>query len=239
MPDMDDDRPPSRTESYRNAVATGAPSSTDLQPAAHRSGNNGEQAREARQLAVPHEAGEAPGARPNRPVAKKGRKTKSKSGPPPHPPPDTADAQYDEHFQTQVALAKRFSASNIDAENPRESRGLSSAEAARLLERDGPNALSPPPKPPILYLLVKQFLNPFPILLLVAGGLSFVAYGVTGDLDVLIAAAVLVGIVFINALLSFRQELKSARVQDLFKVRKEEGGNAASVFWGARQWQCF
>ena len=53
--------------------------------------------------------------------------------------------------------------------------GLSDGEAARRLERDGPNQLDPPRRPPLLLRLLGQFQDPMILVLLAAAGLSLAA----------------------------------------------------------------
>lgn len=73
-----------------------------------------------------------------------------------------------EHKVPVEELAKRL---NTDPES-----GLSAAEAALRLERDGPNMLSPPKVTPWWVKLGAQFLNFFALLLQVASVLCFIGY---------------------------------------------------------------
>ena len=50
----------------------------------------------------------------------------------------TGEIQYDEHLLTPAEVAKRYGV-EIDAANPLKSKGLTSAEAASRLARDGHN----------------------------------------------------------------------------------------------------
>ncbi len=96
-------------------------------------------------------------------------------------------------------------------------KGLSAAEAATRLAKDGPNELPPPPRPSTLKQFVSQFTNPIVLTLLVAAviaivdGLSrtFEPFAVRfGD-----ATAILV-IVAMNALLGFFQERRAEAALD-------------------------
>lgn len=58
------------------------------------------------------------------------------------------------------------------------SQGLSSAQAAELLARDGPNALSPPKEAPEIIKFLKQMVGGFSILLWVGAILCWIAYGI-------------------------------------------------------------
>ena len=80
--------------------------------------------------------------------------------------------------------------------------GLSDGEAARRLERDGPNQLSPPRRPPLLLRLLGQLQDPMILVLLAAAGLSLAASGGRDWLD----GAIILIIVAVNAVLSITQE---------------------------------
>ena len=80
--------------------------------------------------------------------------------------------------------------------------GLSDGEAARRLERDGPNQLDPPRRPPLLLRLLGQFQDPMILVLLGAAGLSLAASGGRDWLD----GAIILIIVAVNAVLSITQE---------------------------------
>ena len=80
--------------------------------------------------------------------------------------------------------------------------GLSKAQAAEILKRDGPNELEKPPKPSLLMLFVMQ-LTGFVIILLVCAAIASVAVNATGPnksdpLSYTTGMAIFV-IVFINA----------------------------------------
>ena len=80
--------------------------------------------------------------------------------------------------------------------------GLSDGEAARRLERDGPNQLSPPRRPPLLLRLLGQLQDPMILVLLAAAGLSLAASGGRDWLD----GAIILIIVAVNGVLSVTQE---------------------------------
>lgn len=96
--------------------------------------------------------------------------------------------------------------------------GLTTAEAAIRLERDGPNMLSPPKVTPWWIKLGAQFLNFFAILLQVAAVLCFVGYALEPEaVDNLYLGIVLVVVVVITAVFSFFQEFKSEKTMEKFK----------------------
>ena len=57
-------------------------------------------------------------------------------------------------------------------------QGLSKEKAAEILERDGPNALSPPPTTPEWVKFCKQLFGGFALLLWFGSVLCFIAYGI-------------------------------------------------------------
>jgi Mg2+-importing ATPase len=77
--------------------------------------------------------------------------------------------------------------------------GLSQQEARRRLKAVGPNLLKPQRKTGTIFLLLSQFKSPIILILLFASGLSFYLGDTTN-------AAIIIGIVLINGLLSFWQE---------------------------------
>ena len=88
------------------------------------------------------------------------------------------------------------------AELKADDRGLTSAEAAARLDRFGPNRLPEAPRRGPLARLVAQFNNPLILVLLVAGV-------VTALLEHYLDAAVIFGVVVINAVIGFVQEGKA------------------------------
>jgi len=122
-------------------------------------------------------------------------------------------AQSDDHFLAFDALSERFPDSHINAAAPKESKGLTSEKAAELLAIHGRNALKPPKRDPLWLTFLKQFRDPFLILLIIAGILSFGLYGYDTTVKTnLYAAIALVLVVVLTALFTFVQEIKAANV---------------------------
>jgi magnesium-transporting ATPase (P-type) len=90
---------------------------------------------------------------------------------------------------------------------PRDAIGLTSAEAAARLARDGPNRLPPPRRRSAIRRFAHQLLHFFALMLWVAGGLAFVA-GLP-ELGVAIFA-----VIFLNAVFSFLQESRADRAAE-------------------------
>ena len=100
------------------------------------------------------------------------------------------------HARAAHALARELT---TDAEH-----GLGAAEAAKRLERLGPNRLLPEPRTPYARLLAHQVLDPL-VALLVAGAVVSTAIGDVVD------GVVIATIVVLNAALGFTQELSAER----------------------------
>lgn len=88
-------------------------------------------------------------------------------------------------------------------------RGLSAAEAARRLMRDGPNALQSAPPVPAWQRLLAQFRDPLVYLLLVAAAVTLGAWWAEGAAGWPTDAVVIVAVVAVNALIGFVQESRS------------------------------
>ncbi|MFN8052636.1 MAG: cation-transporting P-type ATPase [Acidimicrobiales bacterium] len=94
--------------------------------------------------------------------------------------------------------------------------GLTAADAAARLRRDGPNRLSPPPGPPTWRRLAAEFTHFFALMLWVAGALALVA----GMPQLGIAIFV---VIVVNGLFAFAQEGRAeaaaARLRDLLPAK--------------------
>ncbi|QXP85808.1 cation-transporting P-type ATPase [Methylococcus sp. Mc7] len=86
-------------------------------------------------------------------------------------------------------------------------RGLSESEAERRRERHGPNRLTPKRGKSAIALFLSQFHHPLVYILLVSAG-------VTGFLKSWVDSAVIFGVVFINAVIGFIQEINALRSID-------------------------
>uniref|UniRef100_A0A3B4A3V4 Cation-transporting P-type ATPase N-terminal domain-containing protein n=1 Tax=Periophthalmus magnuspinnatus TaxID=409849 RepID=A0A3B4A3V4_9GOBI len=103
------------------------------------------------------------------------------------------------------------------------SQTVTSAKAAEVLARDGPNALTPPPTTPEWVKFCRQLFGGFSILLWIGAILCFFAYSIqvgTEDEPVndnLYLGVVLAAVVIITGCFSYFQEAKSSRIMDSFK----------------------
>ncbi|PIK40443.1 putative sodium/potassium ATPase alpha subunit isoform X2 [Apostichopus japonicus] len=102
-------------------------------------------------------------------------------------------------------------------------QGLTKAKAAEILERDGPNALSPPPTTPEWIKFCQQLFGGFATLLWIGSVLCFIAVIVefssseNPQKDNLYLGIVLAAVVIITGCFSYYQEAKSSRIMESFK----------------------
>ncbi|MET9295818.1 cation-transporting P-type ATPase [Streptomyces sp. NPDC003077] len=91
--------------------------------------------------------------------------------------------------------------------------GLTAREVAARRERHGANALPPPRRPRLVRRFAAQFTDLFALVLLVAAGLTFLAYALEEPRDPgnLQLAFAIVGVVLLNALIGFAQEYSAER----------------------------
>jgi sodium/potassium-transporting ATPase subunit alpha len=94
--------------------------------------------------------------------------------------------------------------------------GLSTEEAAIRLERDGPNALTPPPRTPLWYKLLIHLVGGFSALLWVGSILCFIVFAIDASVENLILAIVLAVVVTLTGIFAFYQELKQEKVLNSF-----------------------
>ncbi|XP_071176809.1 sodium/potassium-transporting ATPase subunit alpha-like isoform X2 [Mytilus edulis] len=101
--------------------------------------------------------------------------------------------------------------------------GLTIEDAKRILERDGPNALTPPPTTPEWVKFCKQLFTGFSLLLWIGAILCFIAYSIQASQDEtppgdnLYLGIVLTAVVVVTGCFSYYQEAKSSRIMDSFK----------------------
>nr|AAK27722.1 sodium/potassium pump alpha subunit [Electrophorus electricus]AJR20272.1 Na+/K+-ATPase alpha-subunit 2 [Electrophorus electricus] len=121
----------------------------------------------------------------------------------------------DDHKLSLTDLASRY---GVDL-----NKGLTTKRAAEILERDGPNALTPPPTTPEWVKFCKQLFGGFSILLWIGAILCFFAYSIQVASedepvnDNLYLGVVLAAVVIITGCFSYYQESKSSRIMDSFK----------------------
>ncbi|KAM7359513.1 sodium/potassium-transporting ATPase subunit alpha isoform 1-T1 [Cochliomyia hominivorax] len=121
----------------------------------------------------------------------------------------------DYHKITPEELYQRF---QTHPEN-----GLSHAKAKENLERDGPNALTPPKQTPEWVKFCKNLFGGFAMLLWIGAILCFVAYSIQASTseepsdDNLYLGIVLSAVVIVTGIFSYYQESKSSKIMESFK----------------------
>lgn len=125
------------------------------------------------------------------------------------------EMELDEHKISLDELSARFGTSF--------ETGLTYDRAKQVLERDGPNALSPPKTTPEWVKFCKQLFGGFALLLWAGAILCFVAYGITeatyddAPKDNLWLGVALAIVVVMTGVFSYFQEAKSSRIMESFK----------------------
>uniref|UniRef100_A0A8D2LLA9 Sodium/potassium-transporting ATPase subunit alpha n=1 Tax=Varanus komodoensis TaxID=61221 RepID=A0A8D2LLA9_VARKO len=100
--------------------------------------------------------------------------------------------------------------------------GLTSARAAEVLARDGPNALTPPKSTPEIIKFLKQMIGGFSLLLWVGAVLCWIAFGiqyaqkVSSAFDNLYLGVVLALVVILTGMFAYYQEAKSTNIMSSF-----------------------
>uniref|UniRef100_A0A8C2TAD6 Sodium/potassium-transporting ATPase subunit alpha n=1 Tax=Coturnix japonica TaxID=93934 RepID=A0A8C2TAD6_COTJA len=101
-------------------------------------------------------------------------------------------------------------------------RGLSSARAAEILARDGPNSLTPPKATPEIVKFLKQMVGGFSILLWIGAVFSWISFGiqlgqgVESAFDNLYLGVVLALVVILTGIFAYYQEAKSTNIMASF-----------------------
>ena len=114
-------------------------------------------------------------------------------------------------------VEKKLSVS-VNAVKPTQSKGLSDSEAAALLEKYGPNQLSPPLKRPLWLQFLDYLLGLFNVMLLVAGIACYITYGIdpVNNASNSYLGGIVIGVAFMNASIEFYQVRKSQAMLESF-----------------------
>lgn len=125
------------------------------------------------------------------------------------------EVHLDDHKLSLEELSRKY---QVDL-----SKGLTKAQAAQILEKYGPNALTPPRTTPKWVKFCRQLFGGFSILLWIGAVLCFLAYwvqtvmGKKAHKDNLYLGAVLAGVVIVTGCFSYFQEAKSSQIMESFK----------------------
>uniref|UniRef100_A0A8B9MRQ5 Sodium/potassium-transporting ATPase subunit alpha n=1 Tax=Accipiter nisus TaxID=211598 RepID=A0A8B9MRQ5_9AVES len=101
-------------------------------------------------------------------------------------------------------------------------KGLSSARAAEILARDGPNSLTPPKATPEIIKFLKQMVGGFSILLWIGAVFSWISFGIQlaqgseSPFDNLYLGVVLAVVVILTGIFAYYQEAKSTNIMASF-----------------------
>jgi sodium/potassium-transporting ATPase subunit alpha len=123
---------------------------------------------------------------------------------------------YEEPHLSIDEVALRYN-TNVNCSNPIRSRGLTQdqVKAARLIY--GRNVLNPPKSTPGIVLFIKKLVGLMNILLILAGVLSFILYGLDPEvMDNLSLGILLVAVALLNAFIDFYQEHKTGSLLKSF-----------------------
>ncbi|KAH9039417.1 aminophospholipid-transporting P-type ATPase [Lactarius hengduanensis] len=98
--------------------------------------------------------------------------------------------------------------------DPAQSRGLTTAEAEARLERDGPNALTPPKKKSAFQKYIDCLRSMFNIILIISGILEYILLGIDfhDNIQNTYLGGILIGVAFLNAFIEFYQLQKSEAI---------------------------
>jgi sodium/potassium-transporting ATPase subunit alpha len=130
---------------------------------------------------------------------------------------DAGKLDLKEHLWSLEELGTHYSTS-FDANSPEESKGLSSEEARKRLQDNGPNRLTPPKTTPLWIQYLKQYENPLTSLLMLAGLLSLILYAVDSENDSnLYLGVILIGVTILNSLIEFVQAQRGQKILESFK----------------------
>ncbi|XP_012578634.1 PREDICTED: potassium-transporting ATPase alpha chain 2 isoform X1 [Condylura cristata] len=120
----------------------------------------------------------------------------------------------DDHKLSSKELEKKYSTNIV--------MGLSGAQAAERLAKDGPNVLTPPKKTSEMVKFMKQMMGGFSILLWIGAILCWIAFGIqysedpSTSFDNLYLGAVLVLVVILTGIFAYYQEAKSTNIMASF-----------------------
>ncbi|GBB88727.1 hypothetical protein RclHR1_01530015 [Rhizophagus clarus] len=123
----------------------------------------------------------------------------------------------EEHLYNPEEIAKRYRVS-INTSNPAESRGLNLGLVKELLERNGPNILTPPRKKHPFFRYLECLSTLFNVLLIISGVLTYIVLAIdpADNQANIYLGAILFGVAFLNAFLQFIQLQKSAAILESF-----------------------
>ncbi|CAG8467720.1 18245_t:CDS:2 [Acaulospora morrowiae] len=122
-----------------------------------------------------------------------------------------------EHLRSVEEVSAHYKV-DVNTVKPAESRGLLEVQASKLLEEKGPNVLTPPKKKHPFMKYLECLLTLFNILLIFAGILMYILFAIdrVANKANSYLGAILIGVAFLNALIEFYQQQKSAAILESF-----------------------
>ena len=116
---------------------------------------------------------------------------------------------------------------SIEPGEPGASNGLTNEQAQQKMEEVGPNELPSGDQVPEIVKYLKEFLDPFMLMLVFAGVLSFAAYGAETPRDSLnlYLGGVLLGIVWLNSTISYLQQRSASNIMNQLQSLIPEDAN--------------
>jgi sodium/potassium-transporting ATPase subunit alpha len=127
----------------------------------------------------------------------------------------TADLKQELEMWEHIVSAEKLCA-RLETD---EKLGLTSEEAKRRLEKNGPNILTPPRPPPWYIKLLQQFLNFFNILLVVASLICYIAFALDPESKANVWLGVVLNVVVIaTVIFTYVQVHKSDKMMEKFKT---------------------
>eukprot|EP00002_Diphylleia_rotans_P039720 TRINITY_DN927_c0_g3_i2.p1 TRINITY_DN927_c0_g3~~TRINITY_DN927_c0_g3_i2.p1 ORF type:complete len:849 (+),score=173.72 TRINITY_DN927_c0_g3_i2:64-2610(+) len=122
--------------------------------------------------------------------------------------------EIDEHVMDLQEVLKRYDV-KINTKEPIKSHGLEEEEIPERIRKYGANILTPPKRKTALQMFLEEFENFFALLLILAGVLTFVTYGLdTANKENIILGSVLFFVTLLNAVIGFVQNFKSAKLME-------------------------
>ncbi|KAL2917749.1 hypothetical protein HK105_202622 [Polyrhizophydium stewartii] len=123
----------------------------------------------------------------------------------------------DEHLLPLADIEKRYAVS-VNAAKPVSSQGLMATEAAKRLQENGPNQLSPPKKRHPFLRFLDHLMGLFNVMLLVSGVAAYILLAIdpVGNSQNTYVGAILLVVAFMNAGIEFYQVQKSQAILESF-----------------------
>ncbi|KAJ3113569.1 hypothetical protein HDU96_003267 [Phlyctochytrium bullatum] len=143
--------------------------------------------------------------------------TDKKNAAAPGPPQENRSINIVEHLLSIPEVAAKFNV-QVDEAKPSGSQGLSAAEAAKRLEENGPNMLTPPKKKHPFFKFMECLLGVFNLMLIASGVAAYITLAIDykNNFSNTYLGAILIVVAFMNAAIEFFQLQKSQSILESF-----------------------